>query len=143
MIFLQTTGYGYSKRLCEDVVCWFVSKYLPRHKLEIEIIHRGMKRENAWGWCDVAGETYKPRSFLIELDTYMDKKTYATVLLHEMVHIFQFCKDQLKIRASKRYFKGEYIGDLQYFEQPHEIQAHSLEPILYQKYLQDRGLTEP
>jgi hypothetical protein len=74
MIVLYKTGYGYSKRLCEDVVCWFVSKYLPRYELEIEVLHRGMKREGFLGLCDVTGETYRPRSFLIEMDTYLDKK---------------------------------------------------------------------
>jgi hypothetical protein len=141
MIVLYKTGYGYSKRLCEDVVCWFVSKYLPRYNLEIEILHRGMKREGFLGLCDVAGETYRPRSFLIEMDTYLDKKTYITVLLHELYHLKDFCLGNLKIKSSKRYFKGECIEDLEYWEQPHEIFAHWNEKILYQEYLQDRHLT--
>jgi len=141
MLTLYPEGYGFSKRLCEDVVSWFVSKYLPRHKLEIEVLHRGLKREGALGFCDVAGETYKPRSFLIELDTYLDKKTYVTVLLHECIHLKQWCKGELKLKASKRYFKGECVDNLSYYEQPHEIQAHYYEDILYQSYLKDRHLT--
>jgi len=141
MLYLETTGYGYSKKLCENVVCWFISKYLPRHKLEIEVLHRGLKREGAWGFCDVAGETYKPRSFLIEMDTHLDKKTYVTVLIHEMYHVLQFVKGELKLKSSKRYFKGECVEDLEYLEQPHEIQAHYYERILYYQYLKDRGLT--
>jgi protein involved in sex pheromone biosynthesis len=141
MLTLYTEGYGYSKRLCEDVVTWFVSKYFPRHKLEIEVLHRGLKRENALGYCDVAGETYRPRSFLIEMDTYMDKKTYATVLIHELIHLKQWCKGELKLKASKRYFRGECMDDLEYWEQSHEIQAHYYERILYYQYLKDRGLT--
>ena len=141
MLFLETTGYGFSKRICEDVVTWFIAKYLPRHKIEIEVLHRGLKREFALGYCDVAGETYKPRSFLIELDTHMDKKTYATVLIHELIHLRQWVKEELKLKASKRYFKGECVEGLHYFEQPHEIQAHYYEDILYQSYLKDRHLT--
>jgi hypothetical protein len=141
MIVLYKTGYGYSKRLCEDVVCWFASKYLPRYELEIEVLHRGMKREGFLGLCDVTGETYRPRSFLIEMDTYLDKETYVRVLCHEMVHLLDFCTGDLKIKSSKRYFKGECIEDLEYFEQPHEIRAHWRERELYQEYLQDRHLT--
>ena len=137
MLALYTEGYGFSKRLCEDVVSWFVSKYLPRHKLEIEVLHRGMKRESAYGYCDVAGETYKPRSFLIEMDTHLDKETYITVLLHELYHLKDFCLGNLKIKSSKRYFKGECIEDLEYWEQPSEIMAHWNEKILYQEYLTD------
>ena len=137
MLYLETTGYGFSKKLCEDVVCWFVSKYLPRHKLEIEVLHRGMKREGAYGYCDVAGETVRPRSFLIELDTHMDKETYTKTLIHELYHVLQFCKGELKLKSSKRYYKGECMEDLEYYEQPHEIAARWNERILYQQYLTD------
>ena len=135
MLALYPEGYGYSKRLCEDVVSWFVSKYLPRHKLEIEILHRGMKRESAYGYCDVAGRHYNPREFLIELDTHMDKETYTKTLIHELYHVLQFCKGELKLKSSKRYYKGECMEDLEYYEQPHEIAARWNERILYQKYL--------
>ena len=137
MLTLYTEGYGFSKRLCEDVVCWFVSKHLPRHKLEIEVLHRGMKRENAYGYCDVAGETYKPRSFLIEMDTHLDKETYTKTLIHELYHVLQFCRGELKLKSSKRYYKGECMEDLEYYEQPHEIAARWNERILYQQYLTD------
>jgi hypothetical protein len=137
MLALYPEGYGYSKRLCEDVVSWFVSKYLPRHKLEIEVLHRGMKRESAYGYCDVAGRHYNPREFLIELDTHMDKETYTKTLLHELYHVLQFCKGELKLKSSKRYYKGECMEDLEYYEQPHEISARWNERILYQQYLTD------
>ena len=137
MLTLYTEGYGFSKSLCEDVVCWFVSKYLPRHKLEIEVLHRGMKREGAYGYCDVAGRQYNPREFLIELDTHMDKDTYIAVLLHELYHILQFVSGELKLKSSKKYYKGECMEDLEYYEQPHEISARWNERILYQEYLTD------
>ena len=137
MLALYPEGYGYSKRLCEDVVSWFVSKYLPRHKLEIEVLHRGMKREGAYGYCDVAGRHYNPREFLIELDTHMDKETYTKTLIHELYHVLQFCKGELKLKSSKRYYKGECMEDLEYYEQPHEISARWNERILYQQYLTD------
>ena len=135
MLILHTEGYGFSKRLCKDVVCWFVSNHLPRHKLEIEVLHRGLKREQAFGYCDVVGETYKPRSFLIELDTHMDKETYITVLLHEMIHLYDFCIGELKLKSSKRYYKGECMENIDYWEQKHEIRAHYMEKVLYGEYM--------
>ncbi len=143
MLFLETTGYGYSKRLCEDVVCWFVSKYFPRHKLDIEVLHRGLKREGVLGYCDVAGETYRPRTFLIELDTHMDKKTYIRTLLHELYHVLQWVKGELKLKSSKKYYKGECVEDLDYWKQPHEIFAFWYEKILYQEYINEKYLTHP
>ncbi len=136
MLTLYTEGYGYSKLLCEDVVSWFVSKHLPRHKLEIEVLHRGMKRESAYGYCDVAGRHYNPREFLIELDTHLDKETYTKVLLHELYHILQFVSGELKLKASKRYYKGECMEDLEYWEQKHEIRAHYMEKVLYREYIE-------
>jgi hypothetical protein len=141
MLTLYTEGYGYSKRLCKDVVTWFVSKYLPRYKLEIEVLHRGLKRDGVVGYCDVAGETVRPREFLIELDTYLDKKTYVRVLLHELFHMKDFCLGNLKIKSCKKYYKGECMDDLQYWQQPSEIMAYWNERILYQEYLNDRHLT--
>jgi hypothetical protein len=136
MLTLYTEGYGFSKRLCEDVVCWFVSKHLPRHKLEIEVLHRGMKREGAYGFCDVAGRHYNPREFLIELDTHLDKETYITVLLHELYHILQFVSGEMKLKSSKRYYKGECMEDLEYWEQKHEIRARYMEKVLYNEYME-------
>jgi hypothetical protein len=141
MLTLYTEGYGYSKRLCKDVVTWFVSKYLPRYKLEIEVLHRGLKRDGVVGYCDIAGETVRPREFLIELDTYLDKKTYVRVLLHELYHLKDFCLGNLKIKSCKKYYKGECMDDLQYWQQPSEIMAYWNERILYQEYLNDRHLT--
>lgn len=141
MISLYTSGYGYSKRLCEDVVCWFVSRHLPKHKLEIEVLHRGLKREGALGYCDIAEGSYRPRSFLIEMDTHLDKEIYIRVLLHELYHMLQWIRGELKLKASKMYFKGECVEDLKYWEQPHEIFAHWNEKILYQDYLKDRSAT--
>jgi hypothetical protein len=137
MLALYPEGYGFSKRLCEDVVNWFIAKYLPRHKLEIEVLHRGLKREGALGYCDVAGRHHKPREFLIELDTHLDKETYTTVLLHELYHILQFVSGELKLKSSKKYYKGECMEDIEYYEQPHEISARWNERILYQEYLTD------
>jgi len=141
MIALYPEGYGYSKRLCRDVVSWFVSKYLPRHKLDITVLHRSLKKDNAYGYCDVSGRHYNPREFLIEMDTYMDKENYTKTLLHELHHVFQFVSGELKLKSSKRYYKGECMEDLEYYKQPHEIETHKREKELYQEYL--NYLTEP
>ncbi|NBV29328.1 hypothetical protein EBS02_10015 [bacterium] len=136
MLYLELLGYGYSKRLCRDVVNWFILKHLARHKLNITIVHRSLKSEGAYGYCDVDGRQYNPREFLIELDTHLDKETYITVLLHELYHLLQFCKGELKLKSSKRYYKGECVEDLEYYEQPHEISARWNEKILYCEYIQ-------
>ena len=45
MYYLQMSGYGYRKRICESVTDWFMNRYMPRHSIGLRIIHRGLKRE--------------------------------------------------------------------------------------------------
>ena len=76
MSFITHSGYGYSEELCEDVTSWFLNNFFPRHKIEVQIEHRDLKEELVRGYCDVASwaDPYRPRDFLIELDTYMTKE---------------------------------------------------------------------
>ena len=70
MSYIYHSGYGYSTRLCKSVASWFINKYYPRHKITLDIIHRGMKREGCVGYCDTTGGWFRPRSFEIEIDTH-------------------------------------------------------------------------
>lgn len=127
-------GYGYRKRLCESVASWFVNKYFPRHQLEIEIFHRGLKREGVNGWCDTVGTNYRPRQFLIELDTYMDEELYIRTLLHELIHVKQWVEGSLTFSKQHRYFKSVNVDEMDYEDQPHEIEAYEKEKELLDEY---------
>ena len=105
MYYLQHIGYGYSKRICEDVTDWFLTKFLPRHKLFVTISHRGLMREDSYGWCDLEDDTNKPRTFKIELHSRMEKSLYVQTLLHELVHVRQWVKGDLKMKKGKMYCK--------------------------------------
>ena len=133
--FIEISGYGYRKRDCEDVTSWFVNQFLPRHKLYIEIVHRGLKREAVYGWCDYTGDSYRPRDFLIELNTYMDQELYIKTLLHELVHLRQWVTGTLRAKRGKRYYESVNVEELDYEDQPHEIEAREQEMILYEEYM--------
>ena len=92
MSYINHCGYGYSKRLCESVTSWFMREYFRHHKIDVEVEHRGLKREYALGYCDVVGSYRKPRKFLIEMQTHLDKKEYTKTLLHELWHVYQHVK---------------------------------------------------
>ena len=136
MLYLETTGYGFSKKLCEDVVCWFVSKYLPRHKLEIEVLHRGMKREGAYGWASVTDCDWKPRSFFIEIQSGLKYEDYLTVILHELQHCLQHVRGYLKYKIVIRCWKGIDCSGLDYENSPWELEAYQRERELYEEYLE-------
>jgi len=140
MYLLATSGYGYRKQLCEDVVDWFITKFLPRHKLHIGIEHKGLKREEAYGFCDVDtdyGDIHCPRDFSIDLQTNMPQELYVTTLLHELVHLRQWVRGQLKYRSGRMLFNEERVTDMEYVHQPHEIEAYALENSLYLDYMYD------
>ena len=135
MLTLYTEGYGFSKRLCEDVVCWFVSKHLPRHKLHIMIHHRGLYREGVYGWVWATDCDYRPRAFEIEMHNFMTPENYTKVLLHELWHVYQHVKGALRDKGQKRLWKGIDCSNLDYEDQPWEIQAMQMEEVLYEEYL--------
>ena len=140
MSYICASGYGYSKKLCEDVTSWFLNKYFPRHKIRIDIVHRGLKREHVYGYCDTADESYRQRHFLIELDTYMCKELYTQTLLHELTHLAQWIRGSLRSRYGKLCYCKEPVEKYEYWHQPHEIEARHMEEELYHEYLLDRNL---
>ena len=137
MSYITTSGYGYRKLLCEDVTSWFLNKFLPRHKINVEIVHRGLKRECVYGYCDYVGESYRPRDFLIELDTHMYEELYIQTLLHELTHLRQWVVGSLRSKRGKMYYGKECVEDIEYWYQPHEIEAREQEETLYFQYLRE------
>ena len=138
MSYITHSGYGYSKLLCEDVTTWFLNRFLPRHKIDVEILHRGLKRENVHGYCDVVGDNYRPRQFLIELDTHMKKELYIKTLLHELVHLHQWVLGSLRFRYGKLCYSNEPVESYDYWDQPHEIDARMKEQVFFYQYVSDR-----
>ena len=138
MSFITHSGYGYSKELCEDVTSWFLSTFFPRHKIDLVIIHRGLRREKVWGYCDVVDERKLPRRFIIELCTYMDEELYIKTLLHELTHLAQWVRGSLRVRYGKMCYSKEPVEKWDYWHQPHEIEAREEEERLYEWYLIDK-----
>jgi len=138
MSYIITSGYGYSKILCEDVTSWFLNKFFPRHKIMVDIVHRGLKREGVFGYCDVVGETYRPRHFLIELDTHMDRDLYIRTLLHELTHMAQWIRGSLRHRYGKLCYCKQPVENWDYWYQPHEVEAREEEERLFEMYHYDQ-----
>ena len=142
MSLITHYGYGYSKKLCEDITSWFVNNFYPRHRIHLEIQHRGMKRERSFGYCGaVDAKSSRPRNFLIEIDTHMDKELYIKTLFHELIHMAQWIDGDLRFRYGKLCYSLEPVENYDYEDQPHEIEAREQEEILYDLYV-NRNNTE-
>ena len=135
MLSLYTSGCKYSRRRCEGIIHFFVKKYLKRHKIELEVLHRGLLREGVYGWCTVIDCNWKPRSFLIEIHNQLSVEDYTKTLLHELYHILQHIRGDLRDKRGIRCWKGIDCSELDYSEQKWEIEAKEAEEKLYQEYI--------
>ena len=140
MLFLSHSGYNYSKRRCERIVNWFISRYLPRHKVFIHVDHIGLLREGVFGWAWATDSDSRPREFEIEIHNQLDPENYTKTLLHELMHVYQHVEGSLKDKHGKRLWKGIDSSELDYDAQPWEKEAHQMEDILYKKYISCNAL---
>ena len=135
MLYLTHSGYDYSQKRCVNVVEWFVDEYLSRYNIDINVHHcRLINRESVYGWCWATDCDYRPREFDIEIDNQLPMYMYIETLLHELWHVYQHVKGDLKDRYGKRLWKGVDHSKIDYERQPWEKEAVKMEQILYRKY---------
>lgn len=138
MLTLNIKGPKNRRQICEDLIRWFVSKYISKYKVEIFVEHKNLLKDDILAYCDISPQETNqsnPRSFLIELDNTMKLELYTISVLHEMYHVLQFLRGDLKLKANKRYWKGKCIEDIPYEQQDHEVEAELKETELYHEYL--------
>ena len=136
MLYLTHSGYNYSKRRCNSIVSWFVVKYLPNHKVSINVDHKGLHRESVFGWAWVVPPDHRPREFEVEIHNRLSSELYTETLLHELWHVYQHVTGQLKDKYNKRYWKGIDHSETNYDDQPWEVEALKMEKILVREYTQ-------
>jgi hypothetical protein len=131
---IDTFGYGYNRKLCEHITCWFLKQYLPKHQIQVTVVHRGLKREGVLGYCDFLQNSHRPRKFLIEIQSNLQQTEYIKTLLHELVHLKQWVTGSLQIRCGKLCYRNLPVNE----SNSHETEAYEQEEILYQKYLSEK-----
>ncbi len=135
MLHLTHSGYDYSEKRCVDVTEWFVDEYLSRYNIDINVHHcRLVNRESVYGWCWAVDCDYRPREFDIEIHNQLPMYQYIQTLLHELWHVYQHVKGDLKDKYGKRCWKGVDHSKIDYENQPWEKEAVKMEEILYRKY---------
>jgi len=70
----------------------------------------------------------------------MTKELYIQTLLHELTHMKQWVVGSLRSKRGKMYYGKECVEDIDYWEQPHEVEARHMEEVLYHEYLVDKGI---
>ena len=87
------------------------------------------------------GERRLPREFLIEVNNmYRDipVREYVVTLMHEMVHVKQYCCGDLKQVHLKSLWKGQEIDEakVDYWDHPWEREAMAIEYGAYTKFVE-------
>lgn len=134
MLYLEITGKA-PRRRCRKVIEWFKAKYMPHHHLDITVVHRGLKRERAMGFCSVTDCDHRPREFLIEMESTLKEHDYISILLHELWHVYQHVNGSLRDKRGVRHWKNINSDHLPYKDQPWEHEANKMEKELYISYM--------
>ena len=83
----------------------------------------------------------RPKHYEMEIDGKLSKRLFLLSLAHEMIHLKQFAKNQMKDLESKQMTRwmGEYYDEenLDYWSRPWEVEAHHMESLLYKSYIEE------
>lgn len=112
----------------------------PRTKdvtVEFAMIKNLNEREGVFG--DVFESDY--RWYDIRLDNDMDDIELVSTVIHEMVHVKQYAKNEMKqLEGFKtRFNRRVYEKDISYEDRPWEQEAHDLENLLYLEFIAEES----
>jgi len=147
MEILFTRGSKQKREYAEGICNFVAEKFMPRLKdkitVNLEFVSGLKNRENIYGDCIWEDEDYRPREFTIRVDAGMNMQMTLKTIAHEMVHVKQYAKDEMKqlFSVNKTRFKGEYISaDTDYWDLPWEVEAHGREHGLFIQWVEKEGL---
>jgi hypothetical protein len=131
--------------LCKKAVKFFANRLLGKRLYDSITVHllfdKNLSKTNEYAYCDWEDKSYKGKQFTITIDPSLHKKNMLLTLAHEMVHVKQYAKGELKdyVRLNKVRFKDEIIesNKVDYWELPWEIEALGREIGLYYKFLEN------
>lgn len=113
------------REIVEAAVQWCIKKMMPRLRtLDIEVTIKNL--DQAMGYC-LEGETN--RQFELEIKKGMSLYDLISTVCHEMVHVKQYAKGELRYKASGvQQWKAKIVSDkTEYMDLPWEKEAFKLE----------------
>jgi hypothetical protein len=143
-----TGGTASQRKYIPSVVNFCIKKLMPRMKgLDITVRLKELKGD-AYGYChsDPQGDATRidrPREFEIEIHSKMPLRKVLETLCHEMVHVKQYARGELyeSVRLAKHRWQGKYISNnVDYWDQPWEIEAAGREAGLFIRWAESEGL---
>lgn len=95
---------------------------------------------NVHGYCIWEDDNIRPREFNIEIDNTLTGSDFDTTVFHEMVHVKQYAKDELRERFRPGYRKNwkrstKNYFDVEYDDAPWEKEAYKMQEVLYDRWV--------
>lgn len=140
-----TASKATNKQIADAV--YFYAEYLMSDRLlknlEVEIVLEDnlIKNEGDQAYCVDISTSGPARDFEITVDAGMSKRALLIAIAHEMVHVKQYARGELKYLSSKKLqrFQGKvYNPEFMYWERPWEIEAFGRELGLYSMFRQSQ-----
>ena len=96
-----------------------------------------------YAYCDWIDDNHRSRVFVITIDRTLSKRETLLALAHEMVHLKQYAKGELKdifrpVRMTKWLGESFPENSVDYWDSPWEWEAYGRERGLYIKYMSKR-----
>lgn len=134
----------YSENLCNFIADKFMPRMSDRIKVKIKFVTGLIDREFTYGDCIWEDQDYRPKEFTIRIDAGMSLRKTLLTVAHEMVHVKQFAKNELKqmcyLKAHR--WQGQYVPEgTDYWDLPWEIEAHGREIGLFNQWISKEGLS--
>ena len=144
MAYISVTGGTFKQRkLAQVAAYWSMGKLIsPRMQESIEIdieIKSFVNDGDVVGYTTWTYDNIRPREFTIEVDKTLDNDELIETVIHEMVHVKQFAKEELKERFRpyhrEMWFGEEIDTNNKYKSLPWEVEAYKLQELLYNEYI--------
>ena len=135
-------------KLCKQAVRFYGRQLLSEnlyHKLTVTIsFEKFNPKINEYAYCEWEFDNHRSKDYVITIDKNLSKRNMLVALAHEMIHVKQYARGELKdyLRVNKSKWKGEIIDpqEVDYWDQPWEIEAHGYESGLFTKFAREEKL---
>jgi len=152
-MYLKTIGkpFKVELKLCKDALKFYGHHLLGEnlyHKVRVTLhFDKSLTKKNEYALCEWEDNNHRAKEFKITIDPSLGKRNMLLALAHEMVHVKQYAKGELRdyLKTTKSRWKSEIIDpeEVDYWDHPWEIEAHGREKGLYVRYIQhERGVID-
>lgn len=122
--------------LADRVASFAKNKLFPKTErviLDISLVARLTEKEGCMGDCVADQES---RECIIRIDSLLEEIEFVTTILHEMVHVKQYLKGELKDKGHFITFwkKQKFDRRTEFAEKPWEVEAYMMEEILTEEF---------